>query len=466
MISRRSIGVRTIALFWQLAGVTLSFWGWLFIWQSSLFSDGEVLQRYLLYNEFLLIGVIFGTGASRAPEQGREDHEFVQANRRALWQAFLGLFAVFVIEFALNDKHVSRSFILSFVPWLYLTLLFSNYLLPRIVGRWSFSGDREERVALAGTVEQAMQIKPWLERKSIIGLRTVGLLCDQTPNGSAPFPVLGTLEKAADVLLEKSITQVILLGLTPGAEQVRRLARTCESAAVRLLVLDDLNKYFNHATTVFEDDGVRFISLRDEPLESPWNRLLKRTLDLAVAIPVVVLLLPPVTIAVWLAQRLQSPGKIFFHQVRTGMMGRHFIMRKFRTMRPNNDCESKQATRKDPRVFPVGRWLRKLSVDELPQFVNVLRGEMSVVGPRPHLPEHDALFAKSMRKYLIRRFIRPGITGWAQVNGFRGEIHCEADIQKRVEADINYLENWSLSLDCLIILKTFKQCFRPPRSAY
>ena len=110
--------------------------------------------------------------------------------------------------------------------------------------------------------------------------------------------------------------------------------------------------------------------------------------------------------------------------------------------------------------------MRRFSVDELPQFVNVLLGDMSVVGPRPHLPKHEELFVKVMSKYVIRRFIRPGLTGWAQVNGFRGEIHSESDIQKRVEADIHYIENWSFSLDCLIILRTAKHCLFPPRSAY
>jgi putative colanic acid biosynthesis UDP-glucose lipid carrier transferase len=148
------------------------------------------------------------------------------------------------------------------------------------------------------------------------------------------------------------------------------------------------------------------------------------------------------------------------------MMGRPFQMLKYRTMYPDQHEEGKQASRSDPRIFPAGRWLRKLSIDELPQFINVLYGQMSVVGPRPHLGEHEELFAAVMKRYVIRRFIRPGLTGWAQVNGFRGEIHSERDIQRRVEADIHYLENWSFSLDCLIVLKTIKQCILPPRSAY
>ena len=135
-------------------------------------------------------------------------------------------------------------------------------------------------------------------------------------------------------------------------------------------------------------------------------------------------------------------------------------------MTVDNDDESRQAVANDQRIFPAGIWLRKFSIDELPQFINVLRGEMSVVGPRPHMIKHDDLFLKAMKNYLVRRFVRPGITGWAQVSGFRGEIRVEQDVRDRVSADIYYLENWSLGLDCVIIFKTIKQCILPPRTAY
>ena len=466
MVSQRSIGIRTLALLWQLVLVTLSYWGWMFIWQSPLFSDHEVLQRYLLFNEFLLIGLLFGSG-HRKEGTGLE-HSWVLAIRKSIRQAFLGLFCVFLVVFALQDTTDNlRSFFFSYVPWLYLTLLFSNYLLPRFLGKWAFSGDREERVALAGTGEQAAQIKPWLERKSLVGFRTVGLVCPQpAAAGGSPFPLLGSLENMGQILRERSITQVIVLDLSLGSPWVRQLTQLCEGAAVRLLALHDPNDYFNHTTTTFEDDGVRFIGLREEPLESPLNRFIKRLFDLVVALPVVLFILPFTTILVWILQRLQSPGPVFFKQQRTGMMGRPFTMLKYRSMHPNHNCEAMQASKNDPRIFSTGKWLRKLSIDELPQFLNVLRGEMSVVGPRPHLPEHDEMFARVMRRYLIRKFIRPGITGWAQVNGFRGEILSEMDIKQRVESDIYYLERWSFSLDCLIVLKTAAHCVLPPRSAY
>jgi exopolysaccharide biosynthesis polyprenyl glycosylphosphotransferase len=465
MVGNRSIGIRSLALVCQLILVTLGFWGWLFIWQAALFVEPQLLKQYLLYNEFLLIGVLIGSGRKR--DASGLHHEWVRAIRQSFRQTLLGLFCVFLVVFALQDALASRSFFFSYIPWLYLTLLFSNYFIPRSLGKLAFSGDREERVALAGTAEQAARLRSWLEHKGLVGFRTIGLICPEpSTDGTSLFPVLGTIDRMDEILRERSITQVIVLDLSLGSKWISQMTQLCEGAAVRLLAIQDLNAYFNHNTTTFEDDGVRFIGLREEPLESPFNRFVKRLLDLVVAIPVVVLFLPFSTILVAILQRFQSPGPIFFKQERTGMLGRPFKMFKYRTMHVNHNAEIKQASQGDPRIYPFGKWLRKLSIDELPQFINVLRGDMSVIGPRPHLSGHDEMFTRVMRRYLIRKFIQPGITGWAQVNGFRGEIHSEADIQKRVEADIYYLENWSFSLDCLIILKTVKHCVFPPRSAY
>jgi len=278
--------------------------------------------------------------------------------------------------------------------------------------------------------------------------------------------MLGRLDQMGEILQKSGITQLIVLDLSMGSDRLGKLTQLCESAAVRLVALHDLDTYFNHTTTTFEDDGVRFIGLREEPLESPFNRFVKRVMDLAISLPVVVLVLPFASLMVWVLQRWQSPGPVFYKQARVGLMGHTFQMFKYRTMHTNHGNDSRQASKEDPRVYPAGRWLRKFSLDELPQFLNVLMGQMSVVGPRPHLEAHEELWVRVMRKYVIRRFIRPGITGWAQVNGFRGEIHAEQDIQRRVEADIYYLENWSLSLDCLIVLRTILHFFAPPTSAY
>jgi putative colanic acid biosynthesis UDP-glucose lipid carrier transferase len=280
------------------------------------------------------------------------------------------------------------------------------------------------------------------------------------------FRVLGNLDQMDQIFKQESVTQLIVLDLSLGPERLRSLTQLCEEASVRILAVDGLDSYFNHTTMIFEDDGVRLIALREEPLENPTNRVIKRTVDLIVSVPIVFLLLPLITVFVWTFQRIQSPGPIIFRQARIGMRGETFLMWKYRTMHLNHGKEEKQATKSDDRIFPAGRWMRKLSIDELPQFVNVLKGEMSVVGPRPHMQKHEELWIAAMRKYVIRRYIRPGITGYAQVKGFRGEVRSLADIHNRVERDIHYLENWSLSLDLVIIFQTAKGCIFPPKSAY
>jgi len=211
---------------------------------------------------------------------------------------------------------------------------------------------------------------------------------------------------------------------------------------------------------------MRFISLRAEPLENPWNRTLKRLIDVLVALPVIVFVLPIASAIVWFFQRIQSPGPLFYSQPRAGLQNREFMIYKFRTMHCNHGLVARQATQNDDRIYPAGRWFRKLSIDELPQFLNVLKGEMSVVGPRPHLIEHNEQFARIMDGYRIRSYIKPGITGMAQIQGFRGETRTEEDIIRRVEWDIYYLENWSPSLDLEIIFKTFWHVVTPPQTAY
>jgi putative colanic acid biosynthesis UDP-glucose lipid carrier transferase len=239
-----------------------------------------------------------------------------------------------------------------------------------------------------------------------------------------------------------------------------------EKLGVRLSILNNLEEMLAHPVVHTEDDGLRFITLREEPLENPLNRILKRILDLVVAAPMVVLLLPPVSVLVWLGHRFQSPGPLFYRQTRAGIQNRKFEIIKFRTMFENQGDATRQASVHDARIFRMGRWLRRFSVDELPQFINVLRGDMSVTGPRPHLVEHNKQFALHLSNYHIRAFVKPGITGLAQVRGFRGEARTEADIAHRVASDISYLENWELALDLSIMARTLWQVIHPPRSAY
>jgi lipopolysaccharide/colanic/teichoic acid biosynthesis glycosyltransferase len=272
--------------------------------------------------------------------------------------------------------------------------------------------------------------------------------------------------KSGKLTLEHRISQVICLEHPGTLSRFRDLLAVCEQLGLRLLVIADWEKEVGRKAVIGEDAGHVIMSFFDEPLQCPWNRVLKRLFDLAVSIPVVLFVLPVVATIVWIGQRLQAPGPLLFSQQRSGANGRLFNIRKFRTMMVDNPDETRQASTDDPRVFPFGRWLRRMSLDELPQFINVLQGDMSVIGPRPHLPAHDAIFSPTARWYRARQLVKPGITGLAQVLGYRGETKTDDDVNRRVEADIEYLERWSFPMDCIILARTIWQVLSPPKSAY
>jgi len=306
-----------------------------------------------------------------------------------------------------------------------------------------------------------------LQNKARYGVDVVGIITEKSEEASGlPWPILGRIAEFEKIVSENEASQIISLYLPNSLPRAARLGKICENLGTRLMFVNDIEAKFSRSVHFFEDMGIRLISLREEPLECPFNRIIKRILDLSISLPVVILVLPPACLFVYLVQRWQSPGPLFFRQSRSGLQRKPFEIIKFRTMHVDNPDETAQATEQDPRVFSIGRWLRRLSIDELPQFINVLHGDMSVVGPRPHMIEHDTVFAKSAERYRLRSFVRPGITGLAQVSGFRGEARHAKDVIARADSDVYYLEHWTLGLDWSIILQTAWQCISPPRNAY
>ena len=212
-------------------------------------------------------------------------------------------------------------------------------------------------------------------------------------------------------------------------------------------------------------DDIEVFTTHEIPLENPVNKIIKRVFDVLLSVIALVLclpLLPVVTIFIlW-----QSPGPLFFRQERTGVNGKNFVCYKFRSMHVNKQADTQQATEHDPRKFPFGDWMRKYNIDELPQFWNVLMGDMSVVGPRPHMLYHTEMYKHKIGKYMVRHFVKPGITGWAQVTGFRGETKELWQMEERVKHDIWYIEHWSIWLDIRIVWLTFKSIFIHDENAY
>ncbi|WP_458628198.1 exopolysaccharide biosynthesis polyprenyl glycosylphosphotransferase [Winogradskyella sp. PC D3.3] len=213
-------------------------------------------------------------------------------------------------------------------------------------------------------------------------------------------------------------------------------------------------------------DYIPILTLRNIPLEDSVNTFIKRGFDILFSSLVIIFVLSWLTPIIAILIKLESKGPVFFKQSRNGFNFKEFDCYKFRSMMPNKDAHLYQVTRGDQRVTKVGRFIRKTSIDELPQFFNVLFGDMSVVGPRPHMVSHTNMYAKKIDKFMVRHFVKPGITGLAQTSGFRGEVETDKDIIGRVKYDIFYIENWSLLLDLKIIIQTFINAIKGEDKAY
>jgi exopolysaccharide biosynthesis polyprenyl glycosylphosphotransferase len=465
MVTQRTEGLYRLFVLCQIVIVALLFWlgVWIMVTFYAPAVENLTWRRYSIYCGMLILGLLL-EALSRSKNYLWRD-ELLRPHRLSLRQtiASVGLLVIYLV--ATKDAFISRIFFFNFVPWLYVALLFSHHYLPAVLARGVFR--REEKTILVGPPQKAIYLRDWLRRKAEIGLRTVGLVSENdNPNGADfELPLLGAPQQLAEIVQHHGISQVILLEF-PLTESNQNVIRICDQLGVRLFILSDLEEKLRHSVTHFEDGGFRFIGLREEPLENPLNRFCKRAIDLAIAVPVMLVVFPILAAVAFLAQRLQSPGPLFHVQRRAGMQNRQFQILKFRTMRPDHDDIARQASDGDDRVYPLGKWFRRLSIDEVPQFWNVLRGDMSIVGPRPHLIEHNHQFSRLMENYHVRTFVKPGITGLAQVRGFRGEARDPSDIENRITCDIEYLENWNLSLECDIILRTVAQVVFPPRSAY
>lgn len=228
---------------------------------------------------------------------------------------------------------------------------------------------------------------------------------------------------------------------------------------------DSKNTLFRNLAVEYYE-YIPIISLRTIPLDKEVNKRLKRFFDIVFSLFIIVFLLSWLTPVLALIIRLESKGPTFFKQKRNGLNYEEFYCYKFRSMHLNPIADLEQVQKNDPRITRIGKFIRKTSIDELPQFFNVLLGDMSVVGPRPHMVSHTEMYAKSVDKFMVRHFIKPGITGLAQTNGFRGEVETEKDIINRVKYDIFYLENWSLLLDIKIIFATVINAIKGEKKAY
>ncbi len=394
------------------------------------------------------------------------------AARVAARQVGLMALLTFTMMFATQDRSISRLFLGTFLVWSWIGLAVMHAWLPRVLARIVFQRGHHLPTVFIGRVHSFAQLNDWIADKEPLGIHPVGLLSDDPAAGASgsPFvPMLGRIVDLPRVLAERPIGQVILLELPASDAEARTIIDTCQENGCRLLIHNNLGERYTHPLVPVIEEGRHFYTLQEEPLEDPLNRIVKRLMDVAIALPVVIFLLPSLCAWVWVMQRIQAPGPLFHVRDRLGQAGMPFRMIKFRSMRgepEDPEAESRQATAEDERIFPFGRFMRRRSLDEFPQFWNVLVGEMSVVGPRPYMPLLDAEFRRQTRGYRTRHLVKPGITGLAQSLGHRGEIRELEMLSRRVYWDVYYITHWSVWLDLQIAVRTLGQVLRPPQTAY
>lgn len=274
------------------------------------------------------------------------------------------------------------------------------------------------------------------------------------------------LDKCFKFLIEESIDEIYCSISELTNHQMNRIIHFADNNLKILKFLPDNKEIYSKKLKYEYYDYIPILSLRDIPLDESVNQFLKRAFDIVFSLFVIIFILSWLTPIIAIFIKTESKGPVFFKQSRNGFNYKEFDCYKFRSMTPNKDAHLYQATRGDQRVTKTGKLIRKTSIDELPQFFNVLFGDMSVVGPRPHMVSHTNMYAKKIDKFMVRHFVKPGITGLAQISGFRGEVESDKDIIGRVKYDIFYIENWSLLLDLKIITKTFVNAIKGEDKAY
>ena len=388
-----------------------------------------------------------------------------------------GFFALFFMKM-LYLGFVGGRFQAVFCVLEFVTILIVRYFERRVIKKYRSVGGNSRHVTFIGADTELLNIYHKLNDDLTMGYRINGYYADrEMPEDETndkclhvnKLNKLGTLQYFLENLNhpeELNVGDELYVCLSRREKDtIRKLSHFCDHNVIRFYFVPVSVETLGIDLKRELLDDIEIFTTFDNPLENSSNKLVKRIVDIVLSI---IFLIPTALIFpfVWLIIKIQSPGPLLFKQARTGIDGKTFNMLKFRSMHVNDDADKVQATKDDPRKYPFGNFMRKSNIDELPQFLNVLKGDMSIVGPRPHMLAHTKQYSQLIDKYMVRHFVKPGLTGWAQVTGFRGETKELWQMEGRVKRDIWYIEHWSIWLDIRIIWLTAKTMFIHDKNAY
>lgn len=323
-----------------------------------------------------------------------------------------------------------------------------------------------KKIVIVGAGKNGMELYRVMKDDLSYGFNILGFFDDNLSLKSVLPNYLGMTHEVEDFVLANDVDEIYCTLPGTNDEKIVRLLNFAEKHMIRFYIVPEFYRNLKKSLVMEVMESIPLMTVRREPLQAVYNRALKRTFDILFSILVLVTIFPLLYVVVGILIKLSSPGPILFKQKRTGLYGHDFKCYKFRTMKVNAEADSLQAVKNDPRKTKVGDFLRRTNLDEFPQFINVLRGDMSVVGPRPHMLKHTEQYSALIDKYMVRHLVKPGVTGWAQVTGYRGETKTLEQMEGRVKRDVWYIENWSFFLDLKIIVVTVLNMFKGEKNAY
>ena len=391
---------------------------------------------------------------------------FESFTKRTIQVYLVWIISIFVYLFFSRELAISRLFIISTTGSFGFGLLINRFIYLGIFRYFRNSDLLVKKVIILGYNETAKKLATYFEQD---GLNTqfIGYIeNEENIVELSHYPVLANIADTLRVAKELEIREIFSTITPEQNKYIYDLMYQSEKECIRFRIVPNLSIFITREVHIEYFGDLPVLSLRKEPLDDVGNRIKKRALDITASLLVTIFILSWMIPIIGLIILLESGRPIFFKQLRTGKNKKPFYCIKFRSMKSNKDADLKQATQHDNRITSFGRFLRESSLDEFPQFINVLRGEMSIVGPRPHMIKHTTDYSKVVDEYMVRQFIKPGITGWAQINGYRGEITNSEQIKMRVNKDLWYLENWTLWLDLKILFLTIYYIFKGDAKAY
>ena len=352
----------------------------------------------------------------------------------------------------------------------FFLLVLSGYRLGFrcLVKFWRRSGKNLKHLVMVGSQYNMVELYKALTEDRSTGYAVHGYFADEPSDKFPPeCPYLGRPSTVIPWLEQHPFVQQLYCSLPSSQRDVIvPIINYCENHLVHFYSLPNLYNYMHHRVYLNMIQNVPYLSLRETMLERTENRFLKRAFDIIFSGLFLCTIFPIILLIVTIITKITMPGPVFFRQKRNGLNDKEFYCYKFRSMKKNDEADTLQATKDDPRKTRWGNIMRKTSIDELPQFINVLKGDMSIVGPRPHMVKHTQEYSQLIDKYMVRHFVKPGITGWSQVTGFRGETKELKDMEGRIKGDIWYIEHWSFWLDLYIIYKTVANAIHGEKEAY